>query len=103
MRPGQNLMNIPFDLASIVTWLIVGLLAGSVTGVLVTRKKPGFGLFRNLVIGLMGALIGGVLFRIFHIDLGLGSVAISLEDLVAAFVGSLVFLLALWLIRKNWD
>jgi len=96
-------MSIPFDLAEILAWLIVGLLAGTLAGVLVTRKRPGFGLFRNLVIGLMGAMIGGVLFKMLRIDLGLGRIVLSLNDLVAALAGSLVFLVALWLIRKNWD
>ncbi len=50
---------------------------------------------------MAGALIGGTLFRLFKIDLGLGEIAITLEDLVAAFIGSLLFLGVVWLIRRQ--
>ena len=79
----------------LVVWLIVGLLAGSVAGLVVTRKREGFGKFANLGIGLVGALIGGFLFDILKIDLGLANISVSLQDLLAAFVGSLLFLAAL--------
>ena len=46
----------------IITWVIVGALAGSLTGLAVTRKKKGFGHLKNLGVGLAGALIGGLLF-----------------------------------------
>jgi uncharacterized membrane protein YeaQ/YmgE (transglycosylase-associated protein family) len=48
----------------------------------------------------VGALIGGGLFRLLHINLGLGHIAVSLEDLVAAFAGALLLLLLFALIRK---
>lgn len=84
----------------IIVWLIVGALAGSLVGMIVKRTKEGFGHATNIGIGLVGALIGGFIFKIFRIDLGLGDIAVSLEDLVAAFLGSLIFLLVVWIIRK---
>jgi len=51
-----------FTLDEIGTWLIVGALAGSLAGVLVKRRKEGFGGLTNLGIGLVGALLGGALF-----------------------------------------
>lgn len=85
----------------LIVWLVVGALAGSLTGLLVKRSKHGFGAASNLAIGLVGALIGGALFYVFGIDLGLGTIAVSLEDLVAAFVGSLIFLGLLRMWRKR--
>lgn len=76
----------------LVVWIIVGLLGGSIAGLLVRRKRSGFGLARNLIIGLIGALIGGFLFRLFGLFSGLDKVAISLRDVVAAVVGSLLVL-----------
>ena len=38
---------------------------------LVKRRKEGFGRLWNLVIGLIGALIGGLLFKVLGINLGL--------------------------------
>ena len=83
----------------LIVWLVIGALAGSLAGMLVRRRREGFGRLSNLGIGLVGALIGGLLFRLLGIDLGLGVVAVSLEDLVAALIGSLVFLGLLRLLR----
>ncbi len=92
-------MNV--TVSQIIVWLIVGALAGSLTGVVVKGTKKGFGPFTNLGIGLMGALIGGSIFRAFNIDLGLGDLAISFQDLLAGFLGSLIFLWLVWLIQKK--
>jgi uncharacterized membrane protein YeaQ/YmgE (transglycosylase-associated protein family) len=86
--------------SDVIVWLIVGGLAGAFTGMLVRRKKEGFGPWTNLVVGLVGALVGGGLFRLFKIDLGLEKLSVSLEDLLAAFAGSLLVLLVLWLVRR---
>jgi uncharacterized membrane protein YeaQ/YmgE (transglycosylase-associated protein family) len=87
-------------IGELVVWLVVGALAGSVTGMLVKRQREGFGRLRNLGVGLSGALIGGLLFKLFRIDLGLADVSISLEDLIAALVGSLLLLGVVRLIRR---
>jgi len=92
-------MNV--TVSQIVVWLIVGALAGSLTGIVVKGTKKGFGPFTNLGIGLVGALIGGSIFRAFNLDLGLGDLAISFQDLLAAFLGSLIFLWLVWLIQKK--
>ena len=83
-------------ISELIVWLVVGALAGSLAGIVVTRKKGGFGRYVNLGIGLVGALIGGLVFDLFKIDLGLGSLAITFEDLLSAFIGSLFFLAVLW-------
>ncbi len=86
--------------SQILAWIIAGALVGSLTGLLIKRNKKGFGWWTNVGIGLAGAIIGGVLFRLFGIDLGLSEISISLEDLVAAFCGALLFLLGVWIYRK---
>ena len=79
-------------IGQIIVWIIVGALAGSLTGMVVRRSRQGFGRWTNLGIGLVGALIGGVLFNLLNIDFGLGNLSITFEDLIAAFVGSLILL-----------
>jgi uncharacterized membrane protein YeaQ/YmgE (transglycosylase-associated protein family) len=49
---------------------------------------------------MVGAVIGGLIFRIFHINLGLGDLKITFEDLIAAFLGSLLFVVIWWLVAK---
>ena len=84
------------SLDQIVVWIIVGLIGGSVAGRLIAWDRRGFGLMRNLAVGLVGALIGGLVFRLFGLLPDLDKVSISLRDVVAAFAGSLVVLAALW-------
>lgn len=96
-------MKISIDYSQIVVWLIVGALAGSIAGVVVRRTKEGFGLFTNLGIGLVGALIGGFIFKSLHINLKLGKIAVSLEDLLSAFIGSLIFLGVVWFFKRRWN
>jgi uncharacterized membrane protein YeaQ/YmgE (transglycosylase-associated protein family) len=92
-------MSIP--IGNIIVWLIIGAIAGTLAGRLVTFRKQGFGLWTNIGVGMLGALVGGFLFRLLHIDLGLGEIKVTFDDLVSAFVGSLLCIFAWWLIRKR--
>lgn len=86
-----------FTFAHAATWLAVGLIGGSLAGMLVKGRKAGFGLLANIGLGCTGAVIGGALFALFGFFPSLESIVISLRDVVAAFVGSLVVLAAIWL------
>jgi uncharacterized membrane protein YeaQ/YmgE (transglycosylase-associated protein family) len=88
-------------LAQLVVWIVVGAIAGSLAGSLVTGKWEGLGRWTSLAIGLVGALIGGALFRLLNLWPGLEAWSISLRDVVAAFIGSLIFLAVLWFIKRN--
>lgn len=90
-------MNI--TLSEVVIWLVVGGLAGSLVGMVVKQKKEGFGHWINLGIGLVGAVIGGLLFNLFKIDLGLEAFAFTLQDLISALAGSVLLLVIIWLVR----
>jgi uncharacterized membrane protein YeaQ/YmgE (transglycosylase-associated protein family) len=86
-----------------ITWLIVGGLAGSLAGMVVKRRKEGFGPLLNLGIGLVGALMGGFLFKVLDIRLGLlGEIKVTSQQVVAGFLGSLVFLAFIWGARLAW-
>jgi uncharacterized membrane protein YeaQ/YmgE (transglycosylase-associated protein family) len=80
----------------VIVWVVIGLIGGSLAGLLITRHRHGFGLMRNLGVGLVGALVGGLLFRATGLLSGLDRISISLRDVVAALVGSLIVLIALW-------
>jgi uncharacterized membrane protein YeaQ/YmgE (transglycosylase-associated protein family) len=87
--------------ADLVVWVVVGVLAGSLAATVVTGKWAGLGRWSSLGVGLVGALIGGLIFTLFGIWPGLDAIAISLRDIIAAFVGSLIFLLVLWIVRTS--
>ena len=55
----------PIDGASIITWIIVGGVAGWLAGLLV--QGGGFGLIGDIVIGIVGAII---LLAIYHFAVG---------------------------------
>lgn len=74
---------------SFVVFLIVGALAGWISG-LITKGK-GFGLLGNMIVGIIGAFLGGFCFNL----LGLGAHNFF-GQLICAVVGSL---LVLWLLR----
>ena len=48
------------SLDQVIVWIIIGLLGGSLAGLMITRERKGFGILRNLGVGLVGALVGGL-------------------------------------------
>jgi uncharacterized membrane protein YeaQ/YmgE (transglycosylase-associated protein family) len=87
----------------LVVWIVVGLIGGSLASRMITWDRAGFGHFRNLLLGLAGAIIGGLLFHLFDWFPGLDRIAVSLRDIVAAVVGSLIVLAAIWLWRRRYN
>jgi uncharacterized membrane protein YeaQ/YmgE (transglycosylase-associated protein family) len=85
----------------LIVWIIVGALGGSLAGLIAKRERKGFGVFGNLGLGLAGALIGGLLFRMFGLFPQLDQVSVSLRDIIAALAGSLLLLAALWLWERS--
>ncbi len=59
------LLAIDLQPGGILAWIVVGLLAGWLAG-LITRAE-GFGCFGNIVVGLLGAAIGGLVFSLFGV------------------------------------
>ena len=82
--------------AELIVWIVIGLIGGTLAGLIVTQQRRGFGFFQNLGLGLVGALIGGGVFRIFGVLPGLDGIAISLRDVIAAIAGSLLLVVAFW-------
>jgi len=78
----------------LVWFLLIGLLAGYITGRL--TKGSGFGMLGDLVIGVVGSLLGGFLFRLVGLE------AYSLiGQLIMAVVGSFIFLKLVGYLRRK--
>jgi uncharacterized membrane protein YeaQ/YmgE (transglycosylase-associated protein family) len=88
------------SLIQLTTWLVVGLLGGSAAAMVVKRERRGFGLAVNLALGSLGAIVGGLLFRLFSILPTLDSISVSVRDLLSAFFGSLLVLATLWVWQR---
>jgi len=73
----------------ILTWLIVGAIAGWLAGKV--TKGRGFGLIGNMVIGIIGALVGGWLAgAVFNISNAISG--FNLTTIIVAFLGAVVVL-----------
>ncbi len=77
-------------IGKLVVWALVGSFAGSLAARLATRRREGYGRWTHLLIGMLGAVLGGLLFGLLGIDFGLGRITVSVADLLAAFIGSLL-------------
>jgi uncharacterized membrane protein YeaQ/YmgE (transglycosylase-associated protein family) len=75
----------------IVAWIFLGLIAGWLAGKVM--KGSGYGLLSDILLGLIGALVGGVLFGfIMGGDIGGGTTTGFWGSLVVAFLGSCLVL-----------
>jgi uncharacterized membrane protein YeaQ/YmgE (transglycosylase-associated protein family) len=78
----------------ILTWLIVGLVAGLLASFVV---KSHYGLLGDVIVGILGAFIGGWLFG----KMGWSSVFPGIAGTIfVAFIGAVILLVILRLIRR---
>ena len=80
-------------LTALIWFLIIGLIAGWLAGKVM--RGGGFGVIGDMIVGVIGAFIGGWLFGVLGISAGgfIGS-------LITAFVGAVILLLLLRLIKR---
>jgi uncharacterized membrane protein YeaQ/YmgE (transglycosylase-associated protein family) len=72
----------------IIAWLVLGLIAGFIASKIVNRQGNQ-GLLMSLVIGVVGAEVGGWLFRLFGMS---GVTGLNLYSLLVAVLGATVLL-----------
>ena len=71
----------------IIAWIVVGLIAGWLTGLVM--KGGGYGLIGDIILGIVGALIGGFLASaLFGIPNPVNG--INIESIVVAFIGAVL-------------
>ena len=73
---------------SIISWIILGLIAGFIGSKIVDSQGQGFWL--NIALGIVGALVGGFLFSLFG---STGVTGLNIWSIVVAIVGAVVVLL----------
>jgi uncharacterized membrane protein YeaQ/YmgE (transglycosylase-associated protein family) len=80
----------------LLTWCIVGLIAGVLASL--AMGGTGYGIIGDIIIGIIGAFVGGWLFR----TLGVASPISGLPGVIlVAFIGAVVLLFVLRLIRRG--
>ena len=84
------------DFLNIIGWIILGALAGWIGSKLTGNDKK-MGALANIVVGIIGAFIGGFVFTTIG---GSGFTGFNLWSLFVAIIGSVVLLTIIKLIRK---
>jgi uncharacterized membrane protein YeaQ/YmgE (transglycosylase-associated protein family) len=79
----------------IIAWIILGLIAGWITGKLM--KGSGYGALMDIIVGIIGALIGGFLAA----HLGFGGSHGLVMSIIIAVIGAVILTLIVRLITGN--
>jgi uncharacterized membrane protein YeaQ/YmgE (transglycosylase-associated protein family) len=77
---------------NVISWIVLGLVAGFLASTLVNKR--GEGVFVDIVLGIIGALVGGWLFSLMG-STGAGVSGFNIWSLFVAVIGA-VFSLVLW-------
>ncbi|HKM62734.1 MAG TPA: GlsB/YeaQ/YmgE family stress response membrane protein [Acidisphaera sp.] len=72
---------------SIIAWVILGLIAGFIGSKIVTKSGQGF--FLNVGLGIIGAVVGGLLFSALGAR---GVTGVNVYSIVVAIIGAVVVL-----------
>ncbi len=72
---------------SVIAWIVLGLIAGWLAGVLV--RGSGYGVIGDIILGILGALVGG---WITSTLLGVDVSGFNLESLLIAVFGAVVII-----------
>jgi uncharacterized membrane protein YeaQ/YmgE (transglycosylase-associated protein family) len=79
----------------ILSWIVVGLIAGWLAGLVV--KGGGYGCVGDIIVGVIGGLLGGwIASSFFH--MGDPMSGFNLQSILVAFVGAVIFVILLRLI-----
>jgi uncharacterized membrane protein YeaQ/YmgE (transglycosylase-associated protein family) len=81
---------------SIIAWLILGLVAGFIGSKIV--NKSGQGMILDIVLGIVGAIVGGFLFSAFGAS---GVTGLNIYSLIVSIAGAIVVLLAYHTIARR--
>jgi len=80
---------------SILTWVIVGLIAGFLAGQVM--RGGGYGVIGDIIVGVLGGLLGGWIgTKFLHINAGVSG--INVESILVAFAGAVLLIMVLRMI-----
>jgi uncharacterized membrane protein YeaQ/YmgE (transglycosylase-associated protein family) len=81
---------------SVFLWIVLGLIAGFIASHIVNRR--GEGVVLDILLGIVGALIGGWMFQKFGHE---GVNGLNLHSILVATVGAIVFLILYHVLRPR--
>ena len=71
----------------IISWLVLGLIAGFIGSKIVNKSGEGFWL--DIALGIVGAIVGGILFSLFGVE---GITGLNIWSMIVAIIGSIAVL-----------
>jgi uncharacterized membrane protein YeaQ/YmgE (transglycosylase-associated protein family) len=80
---------------SIIAWIVLGLIAGFIGSKLVNKRGDGF--FLDIILGIIGSVVGGWVFSLFG---GEGVSGLNLHSLIVAVIGAVLVLVVYHAIRR---
>jgi uncharacterized membrane protein YeaQ/YmgE (transglycosylase-associated protein family) len=82
------------SLSTVIWWLVVGLIAGFLAGLVM---RGGLGIVGDIIAGIIGAFIGGWVFSLLGISVGGGLIG----SIIVAFVGACILIGLLRLVSRG--
>jgi uncharacterized membrane protein YeaQ/YmgE (transglycosylase-associated protein family) len=83
------------------SWLLIGLLVGTIASAIYLKRSKGFGLFGNLLIGLAGAFVAGLVTELIGLDFNWGQIVLGVDELIFAMAGAIAVLFALTFLKNR--
>lgn len=80
----------------IIAWIVLGALAGWLASI-ITKNNASMGLLKNIIVGILGAMIGGFVVSFFG---GTGVTGFNLWSIFVAFLGAVILLAIINLFTK---
>ena len=85
----------------LIAWIIMGVLAGAVAGMMTTFKATGSGKAGRFFLGLAGAFLGGIVVHVGRFDFGWGVALIRYEELLFSLLGAVLLIVLGRFIRSR--
>ena len=83
------------NFVAIAITLVIGAVCGFLAGMIL--KGSGFGMIGNIIIGILGALVGSFIFSMLGINIGVN----LLGEIITGTVGALILLVILGYVQKT--
>ena len=80
---------------SILAWLILGLISGFIGSKIVNKSGEGF--FLDIVLGIVGAIVGGYLFQMFGMH---GVTGVNITSILVSVAGAVLVLVVYHAVRR---
>ena len=81
---------------SFIVWIVLGLIAGFIASKIINKR--GEGLLLDIVLGVIGAVVGGWVFHVFGMS---GVTGLNIYSLIVAVIGAVVVLVVYHAIKRT--